>query len=269
MNPQEYTVLIGSITKNVGEYLPGVLKNIETYAGLFRDHRVFFVDGHSTDHTAKKIKKWCAKDAQRREFHLQPSKGLERMDAICEARNMMLDLTRSMWGEKTLLLLLDADSPNVVELDVKGFLTCFESAEWTALFANQPTCYYDVWALRDEVCPRDFQLEMIAIHIQNQVAMQHNRPDLMQPLDQENFAKKYQTPKPRELGLWPVESAFGGAGMYRTDRIGHAKYIAYQQVQLPYLKEPIVRPVCEHVAFHSQLPGKMFVNCQWMIGDHQ
>ena len=166
---------------------------------------------------------------------------------LVEARTMVINSFLSSYGPGVFLLLLDSDSVNATPLNIRGFMTCFKSNKWDALFANQPKCYYDVWTLRDENLPHDCQEECRQTGVDFTIVN-----------------AKYNAPKPPSLGFWPVQSAFGGAGLYKTEKMvpNPPTYQCYY---------PNGYQVCEHVPFNlemGQRGAKMFINCEWLIADH-
>ena len=258
------TLFIGALTKNGIRFIPQVLKNIELYASCFQEYKVLIIDGDSTDGTKTILKSWCKAQPSKRmlmdESAVVPSHLRDRGNILATARNAVLDVFRNdpaFSKPNTFLLLLDTDSVNAKPLQIEGFMTCqaaFENnPKCAAVFANQPTLYYDVWALRDSKCQTDWQIEW---RITGDV----------------NCHKKYQARKAPELGLWPVKSAFGGAGLYRTSLIPqNAKYVCTQIWKAPISIDYQI-PVCEHVPFHQSFveDGKqLFINCEWLIADHE
>ena len=251
-------VLFGLLTKNSGKWIEEVLKNVEKYASFFNDYKCLILDGNSTDTTANKCNAWCSIELSKRKFMQQPSNNLERGQSLTECRNFVVEHFKPFFGENVFLMLLDTDSPNAIPFS--GFESCFSQqskdchsdiASWDALFANQRECYYDVWALRDEECPNDYQINA---RITGNWDVKH-----------------LQKPKPTALGFHPVKSAFGGAGIYKTTSIKNAKYYCKTKVKMPD-NNVYVLPVCEHVPFNLDMIHrgcKLFVNCEWLIGDHE
>jgi glycosyltransferase involved in cell wall biosynthesis len=252
MDCKNYKICIATLTKNSAKWIPKVLTNITTISKHFNDYEVLILDGYSTDFTKVICDSWCKTDPEKRKFLKQPTANLERGKSLKEARNFVIDYFRPQFSENVLLLLIDSDSPGCVHNDA-AFLTNFERDDWAAVFANQPSEYYDVWALRDQNCPIDWQIEW---RITGDI----------------NCVKKYQVAKSPDQGWWPVKSAFGGAGMYRTHLIpSDVTYECLQQWPAPNGEKYII-PVCEHVPFHENIVrdgGKLYINCRWLIGDHE
>ena len=256
MDPKEYKVLLGALTFNNAKYIIQVLKNIERYISVFGDYECWFIDGYSRDGTDVIIKSWCKQQPDKRKIEYEgtfpPEFSRNRNYKLTALRQRMVDGFRPKFGEKVIMMLIDTDSVNAKIVDIDGFKSNFTRDDWAGVFANQPSLYYDVWALRDENLPFDWQIEARYTH---------------------NWSchQKYQTAKPASLGFWPVQSAFGGAALYRTHLIPEgAKYEVMQQYKAPSGNIESI-PVCEHVPFNACIVnagGKLFINCKWMIKDH-
>jgi hypothetical protein len=256
MDPKNYTLLIAITTKNNEKTVESVFKNIEKYASLFKNYKALIVDGWSMDSTKSISDKWCEKDKNNRTFILQKHSNLNRPESLAEARNTVLEFYKDFFNESTLLLLLDSDTPNVPSIDLEGFLTCFKKNDWIALFPNQPTKYYDLYALRDSTLDMDYQIKYRNLKWNGEM---------------QNALKKYESPKFSKDGFWPVKSAFGGAGLYKTDIIKNTNALYKSTTNLMINNINYIVPVCEHVPFHetlSQNGGNMFVNCNWINGDN-
>ena len=256
MDPKEFKVLVGALTFNNAKYIIQVLKNIERYVGVFGDYECWFIDGYSKDGTDVILKSWCKQQPDKRKIEYEgtfpPQFAVNRNYKLTALRQRMIDTLRPKFDEKVVLMLLDTDSVNAGIVDIEGFKSNFTRNDWAAVFANQPTEYYDVWALRDENLPFDWQIEA-------------------RYTGDWSCHKKYQTPKPSSTGFWPVTSAFGGAALYRTHLIPvDAKYEVMQQYKARSGQVETI-PICEHVPFNEAIVkagGKLFINCKWMIKDH-
>jgi len=251
-------VCIALLTKDCDKYIAKVLKNVEAYASCFKSAQTWIVDGYSKDMTEIICKSWCKSDPQNRTFVKQPTPNLFRGESLREARNYVLELTKPHWGPNTYLLLLDADSPNAVPADISGFMKGFTSMQETnisALFVNQRNIYYDLWALRDAELAEDYQIKFAGKNWNGEM--------------QEAIAP-YQKPKSAPSDLWPVQSAFGGAAIYRTIDIEDAKYECFCILNKNNQKYKV--QICEHVPFHEHMikrGKKLFVNCVWYNGEHE
>ena len=237
-------VLIALITKNVSKTIPKVLKNSMKYASYFKSSKTLIIDGHSTDGTYELCKSWCKVEPENRKVYRQPSSFLPRPLALSEARNMYISLFQDDFKKDTYLIMLDCDEVNASPLDEEGFLSNFdyETSEWDAMFVNQTTCYYDVYALRSDECPENYQ------------------DVLRRTGDEWNSLKKHQMPKPRNHPLISVKSAFGGIGLYHTDKLKGCWYSSF--IGNPFDGRGS-NETCEHVPFHEAFlskGGKLFIN---------
>lgn len=250
---------IGLITKNVSMWILQVFKVIEMYASCFEDYKVLFVDASTKDATFSLCRDWVEKDNLRRNIIQQPSTfNKHRLEAISEARNMVLDHFRPYFGEDVYLLLLDSDSINSQLINMDGFLKSFETTfDWAGLFPNQKVLY-DTYALRDDILKENYQWKHKNLHF-NDTTMQ-------------NALKKYQTQKHHPSGFYPVDSYFGGAGLYKTKylKFPDIKYKCREMWKDEYGNLTLIYS-CEHVIFHSLIRkhgGKFFINCDWINGVH-
>ena len=254
---------IGLITKNVSKWIPYVCKVIEQYASFFTDYKVVFVDGYSTDATSLICKSWCKQDPIRRQFIVQSSTNLSRMPSICEARNTVLNHFRSQFGPECYLLLLDADSINSKLLDeesLTGFYNTFTtSIEWSAIFPNQKVKLYDTYALRDDTLNENYQIK--------------HRNCNWSDGSMQRACRQYENPKSHPSGFYPVESYFGGAGIYKTNYlIDPSVHYDYKEIWTqPETRQQYSIDSCEHVILHQQIKkqgGQCYINCNWYNGEH-
>ncbi len=150
-------VLLALITKNVSKHIPKILKNTMSYASYFNSYKCIIIDGHSTDGTFEICRSWCKVEPDNRKVYRQPSSFLPRPLALSEARNMYLSLLQEDFKKDTYLLMMDCDEVNTSPIDEEGFLSNFTYTEWDAMFANQTKEYYDIYALRSDECPENYQ----------------------------------------------------------------------------------------------------------------
>ena len=256
-------ICIGLLTKNCGSFIAQVLKNVETYASLFKDYKCLIIDGYSTDSTEIICKSWCNQSthSNKRFFFHQRTKGAQRMQGITESRNMILDFFQNDFGENSYLLLLDADSPNATPLcseSKQAFLRGIQQPDWDVLFCNQSKKYYDLWALRDQELDEDYQLKFKGYSWNGEM---------------QSVLKQFEVPKKGQddRNFYPVRSAFGGAGIYKTEIIqkANAKYTFHRIIQVGDKQYTI--QICEHVPFHYSIEhagGNLFICCDWIIGEH-
>lgn len=272
-------LIVSLLTKNCSKWIPKVLKNVEHYISLFEDYYVLIVDGYSNDGTQLICKSWCKNGSckngiEKRVFINQPNSNLPRNESLNEARNFVIDTLRPQFGENVYLLLLDADSPNAYPLDketTESFLKAFSFKDnnipnWTGLFCNQRNNkYYDILALRDETLTDNYQFKYKHCNWYNG--------------SMQRAIEKYQNTKKDVSGFYPVNSAFGGAGLYKTQHLKEIeeksktklRYECWVTVYNEESKQIERRFECEHVPFHSTMIKNgynLFINCDWYIGEH-
>lgn len=242
---KKYNLLVGAICKNNAKHMPNVLTNIEQYAKLFSSCRTLIIDGHSTDGTYEIVKEWCKKDSKHRDVYKQPLNYLSRSHSLTEGRNMVVILFEKYFQKNTYLLLLDTDEVNAAPVDINSFLTNFDYSTdtWDAMFANQSKNYYDIWALRSKECPYDCW----------QMVRQFG--------NQKEFVDKHQKHYPISTPIEEVDSAFGGSGLYHTEKLTGCRYAGYINHNGKSVE------ICEHVPFHSEFKNKgakLFINFAWI-----
>jgi glycosyltransferase involved in cell wall biosynthesis len=237
-------VLIGLITKNNSKHIAKVLKNVQRYSSYFKSSKVVIIDGHSTDGTYDICKMWCKITPESRRVYRQPSSNLPRPLSLSEARNMYISIFQEDFKKDTYLLLLDCDEVNCNPVDEEGFLSNFKYPvnEWDAMFANQTKEYYDIYALRSEECPENYQ-------------------DVLRRTGDEIYSlRRHQAVKPRDHPLISVTSAFGGTGLYHTEKLKGCWYTSF--IGSPFDGRGC-KELCEHVPFNEALiknGGKLFIN---------
>jgi len=239
----EYTLLITGITKNNEKYISAVLNNVEKYSSLFKDYYALFIDGYSQDSTFEIIKNWCKKDSEKRKVYYQLHKDIPRPYSLQEARNMYMCLLEEKFGKNVFLLILDCDDVNSNEINLECFKTNFEHKNWDAMFSNNTKAYYDIWALRKEDCDYDCW-------------------EMVNKTGDQSYVDKHFQNIPSTTPLIECYSAFGGTGLYNTEKLRGLRYSSFEQ------KDSNMKQVCEHVPFNTNLKdrgGKMFINPKYLI----
>lgn len=233
---KQYKVLFGLITKNVLQHIPSVLRNVEQYASYFKSYKSVIIDS-SADGTYEYCTQWCSTEPQNRQCYKQPSHDLPRPLSLMEARNMYISILEKDFGKGTYLIIMDCDEVNTDKIDEDGFLNNFSYPvdSWDAMLANQINSYYDIYALRCRKlnCLNNYQHDS-SINV-----------------------RELQKPIPMESELIPVDSAFGGIGLYHTEKLKDCRYNSFQQIHYT------IYETCEHVPFHEQFrknQAKLFIN---------
>jgi len=106
--------------------------------------------------------------------------------------------------------------------------------------ASQTKLYYDIWTVRTHTFDHDCW-EVVDLLTHQEIA-------------RKVYVYVHTKPIPREFGLIPVRSAFGGFDVYQTSNLDSCYYEAFDQR---------IKQKCEHVSFHDCIisnGGKIFIN---------
>jgi hypothetical protein len=244
---QRRLVVIGA-ARNCGTYLPRVLSNLAALVALYDDVRFVFAVSDSTDETLPSLERWVRRDTGRvlQLGTLEPTLPLRTM-RIAAARNACMEEVRASYADYDHLLVTDLDDVLARPIPADAFRKAAEwldaSAERAAVFPNSLPRYYDTWALRHETwCP----------------------VDCWHPIWERDATESYEAAKIREVLLRqvaiptslppiPVQSAFGGFGLYKLAAALRGTYHALDERG---------RPTCEHVSFNLSITragGKLFI----------
>jgi FkbM family methyltransferase len=221
--------------RDAAPYLDGVLRNIEIIGGLYTRAAFVFVENDSRDETRKLLMQWASAGRRR---HLLSFDGRSedyplRTARLARARNGYLNFIRkSRYRNFDHLIVLDLDDVNAKPIDraalTRAITFIDESSERQAAFANALPVYYDIWALRHTLwCPKDCW-----------DGRDGEAPDGW--AEREVYARQRFISS--DTPPIPVESAFGGMGIYRMSSALSSRYVGINSSG---------REVCEHVAFNQ------------------
>jgi hypothetical protein len=232
--------------------IPTSIAKIASLGALFGIYQLVVFENDSTDDTASTIQHLAAQHP----IELIQRPGLkdqlpERTARLAFGRNQLLARALALGSDYVCW----ADLDGVLTMDYPSeasFLSSFGLAEcWDAVFPVNAGMYYDVWALRHPVlCPNDYMTlgTVLDASLGRKLAV--------------HFAASYVQIDLRELKAWlPVDSAFGGMGIYKTAAIAESRYIGMSEG----------REVCEHVPFHQDMRSqgrRLFINPQFIIASH-
>lgn len=186
-----------------------------------------------------------------------------RVDRLAFARNIYLNEMRERNDTIDLMIVMDMDGLNAnVEASAIEYAVLSAPKDWVGIFANQDRAYFDLYALRrDGWVSSDVWADYakstnwmgnIAFRLFSRLAMQWPRKLISQWYANKHvYAKQFCIPT--SLPFLPVQSAFGGLGIYRYASISRAWYSS---------RDISGRTICEHVNFHSQLRkggGRLYI----------
>lgn len=242
----ELSCLICGLARNCASALPDSLRCIERLERSFRKTRVVAVANDSVDRTDAILSQWAADSRSRILLHANgiAAAATGKTERLAILRNFYLRELRR-WIEAgaqfDLMIVLDLDGVNRQPALADAVCDALATAprDWGALFANQRQAYYDIWALRHpRWCTSDCWQE-----VERSVRF------VPRPLRGRAYARAVaQRVGGRQVRISPdhppipVESAFGGLGIYKVCALDGAWYAG---------RDDSGRKVCEHVAFNA------------------
>ncbi len=236
MTPKQPRIVFAGVARDCEPYLPAVLDNLNRFAALASQSAFIIVENDSSDCTRPRLAEWLA-DRPGRLINMDglATREPERTARIAAARNAYLDaVLHSTLSSFDYLAVADFDDVNAVPIATESFACALsilaQQPQVAAVFACSAPVYYDVWALRHPTwCPNDVWEEVRA------------ERELPVAAATERYVYSRQIRIPAGAAAIPVQSAFGGLGIYRLAAIGGARYEGVSATGAP---------CCEHVAFN-------------------
>jgi len=229
-------VAICGLARNVEAYLPLTIARIERLGRMFADYRVFIYENDSTDATPRQLAQWAASNrrvevvSETRHLPRHPAvRSLERAADMAAYRDRCQCEVGRRWADFDYACVVDTDLPDGWSYD--GIAHSFGCGEWDfvgsygIIYQRQRlipsrALHYDVWAYR----PLG-SFEPLETREGNLLAWR------------------------RGEALVPVNSCFGGLGLYRMPAWLSAQYRGSD---------------CEHVPLHREMRergyGRLFLN---------
>jgi hypothetical protein len=242
---KKYNVVFGGTIRNVENYIEKGLFDIDQCGKKFNDYALILYENDSKDKTRSILQKH-----KKENYHYIFEDNVKeplRTKRLSNGRNKILEKMHEINKDKyyDYFIVLDMDDVNKSGTFVNSIETCFDYENWDVLTANQSGRYYDLWALRKK---EDMEYDCWE-------KVHNNKYD--------PFATfKYVTLKYKNYpqdGLLKVDSAFGGAGIYKIQSIpSHCKYVG---------THPNGLEKCEHVEFNECIKkngGNIFINTKFL-----
>ena len=234
------SVIFAGCLRNVEMHLKDVLANCERLSETMQKKFFVFAENDSTDNTRAILQDWRA---SRENVHVFCCDGLDikmphRTQRLAFLRNRILGLVIELGlSDYDMLCLMDFDEVNAGEIEPNDFHAAteflFSRLNHAGVFAVSDPIYYDIWALRHpKWCPNDCWLE---------VGKALNKADAIKRVVMER-----QIPIYRDHAPIPVNSAFGGLGLYKTS-------FALKAVNAYIGLNKDGDETCEHVSFNEAI----------------
>ena len=238
-------IIICSTIRNVENDLKDFFIKLDEITSKFDDYFIILVQSNSEDNTVKSAEKFLKKRKgiiinKNLDLNLYRTQRLE----IC--RNEFLSFIRKDNNLRSYdyLIVMDADGINNSIKYEYIYNSINTNQDWSAIFANQKFIYYDIWTLRIE----NF-IEFDCFQKIKQKALLNNNN--LKKIFYSNFTKYFFLKKNFKERFIKVNSAFGGLGIYKTNKILECDYDSKGGSQ------------CEHVGINEQLNkkfGNLFID---------
>lgn len=257
---QSRCVIIGA-ARNIADKLPTTLQQFTRIAALWKEAAIVIAENGSTDTTKQVLREFKAtqKDLRVHVMTLDAEAnpiGVRTM-RLALVRNKLLDYIHAhpTYASYDYILMVDMDG--ILDgFKIDSLHNAFKEGlpSWDALFANTTGRYYDIWALRSKAINISFDCWDLARHLQIQFSMDPVKA-------KETAVQAFQIKIPPSKPLLPVESAFGGLGLYRLAKTKGCVYSGLTtSCSCRHLLEPFPNTcfphTCEHVSFHKDMMDK-------------
>jgi hypothetical protein len=241
------SILVTGIARDVAKILPRELSRIEKkLKKIFELVTFLVIESDSKDNTTKVLND--IKNG-RNNFDY---KSLGKIESILPNRIQRLAFCRNVYVKEIRenKLYEDIDFVAIVDFDIKNnrlrlneLKKLISEHSWSAIFANQTGLYYDIYALRKKGW------------VENDCFTEYRK-----------FSMSMSSQDAKELAIWskmrkirrnspliPVDSAFGGLGIYRKNVF----------MKFDYSLSPEQLHESEHVSLHKKITdsnGLLFIN---------
>jgi len=244
----DYKVVVCGCTKNSAAYIEEALKKMYNMQNIFKEFQLLVYENDSADDTVNILNKF-GKDNPN--FHLFSEKGVrehQRTMVIAHGRNRLLDYVNTRFSDYDYIIMADFDVMGLYTNDDFEQIFKHDISKWDVLTANCNGPYYDIWPLRIET-------SLWKKEIHGDLWPDIIDYDCWQKGDRERYVYKNQVIIPKTKPLIPVDSAFGGFGIYRMQIIKGCKYSG-QDISGKF-------GTCEHTHFNLEIreknKGRIFI----------
>jgi hypothetical protein len=243
----ESNLLIAGTARDVGHCIKKEIKHLITCAKEFKTTQVLIIESDSSDDTVACLNLLNQEFPQVDFVSLgQLSSSIpSRTQRLSYCRNQIVQAARSQpkYQSVDFIMLADLDGVNDL-LSYEKISQCWEVQEdWDVICANQQNYYYDVWALRHPFWNPHNYLEQY----------QELLPWMGEHQAHQISLAVKQIKLSPTAPLIPVDSAFGGLGIYKKEA-----YISSEYGFIPGNVDEV-----DHAPFHHRLTSqgyKIYIN---------
>ena len=164
---------------------------------------------------------------------------------ISHGRNKLIEYIETHYSNYDIMIMIDLDNVSCIFDHTKLHLLFKHLDSFDAITGNSMGKYYDIWALRinEDIWDDNIHGKLWKSPLNFDCWDEHFR-------NFNNKIKDYQISIPTDFPIIPVNSAFGGIGVYKISKIIGCRYNAFNN--------DIV--TCEHINFHNQITLKHNAN---------
>jgi hypothetical protein len=237
LKSQSKRIFLVGVCRNVENTIINEIENLLNAIGQ-PCYKSLIIESDSDDETINLLRKFSE---GKQDFRFESLGNLKesipsRTARIAHCRNAYMDFLDKEARDEDFVVIADLDGANA-DLTKSRFETIWDRTDWDVCTANQLFAYFDIWALRakgwSDIDWMEEYKQLVEGGMRSQKAL---RIAL--------YAKmKRISPKSDWI---PVDSSFGGLGIYRFRAIRG----------LRYLGELNGREICEHVPFHRSIREK-------------
>lgn len=238
------SIVVAAAIRNISSIIEPIFQNIRVLTTLFDKVKCVLIESDSYDDTVSAIQKHkhilnCGVSLY--SFGSSINQMPNRMQRICKARNIYLDIIEKDYKDFDYLYVMDFNDSNLEPYDKEGIISNFNLAvDWNMVCANQEKMYYDLYALRHDV--------WMPSNCWNAIG---NRPSFMSYEDAHNIFVKSRFLKIDKFhDPIKVNSAFGGSAFIKIKSINGARHEALDEKG---------EEECEWVSFCKQI-GNVYIN---------
>lgn len=257
------SVAIAALARNCEENLPGNIERIEELRKSFSNSAVFLYENNSIDRTKAILKEWQDKgdavflqsedidefvyQTNGKVGRLYRGTGEGRIRKMCDCRNKLLDLIQSH-GSFDYVIFIDID---VQWFSVDGVVKSIENAPegWGGLFSNCYVSYRNGAQTFDN--PQHYDTFGFVEKEKKPGKIKYGELNLFRRLW---LARKIFREANRQA-YYECESAFGGIGIYKGEKIDGLKYELYKPVSW----EKTSSTLCEHIWYNARVEGAKYI----------